>query len=303
MLAGTRLWPSLPQRDYLTPDMADPDDSRLTPPAGTPGSPMQVSAGAAALRCAPKADAEMVTQALHGETLRVFTEEGDFAQVQLDRDRYVGWVRTDALSAPVLKATHKVSAVRTYVYSEPDLKSAPRFIVSMGSVLPVTSQDGRFLRADRAGWVPVQHVTGIGNFEDDPAAVAERFLHAPYLWGGCESIGLDCTGLTRAAFHACGVTLPRDSDMQFAWSGAAIENWQAPGALRRGDLVFWKGHVGIMLDAETFLHANAHHMAVAKEPLASAIERIAKIYGEPIGARRIDLSALRGIEPDWLKPG
>lgn len=280
--------------------MPDFDDPRLTPPAGTSGSPMQVSAGIAALHSAPRADAEMVTQALHGETLRVFAEEGDFAQVQLDRDRYVGWTRTAALSAPVLMATHKVSAVRTYVYSEPNLKSAPRFPISLGSLLPVTSRDGSFLRAGRAGWVPVQHVSAIGDAEDDPAAVAERFLHAPYLWGGCESLGLDCTGLTRAAFHACGVTLPRDSDMQFAWSGAAIEDWQAPGALSRGDLVFWKGHVGIMLDAETFLHANAHHMAVAKEPLSGAIERIAKIYGEPTGARRTDVPAMRGVKPDWL---
>ncbi|RIJ16090.1 peptidoglycan endopeptidase [Henriciella mobilis] len=282
--------------------MPDYDDSRLTPPAGESGTPMQVSAGVAAVRAEARADAEMTTQALHGETLRVFHEERDFALVQLDRDRYVGWVLSEAISAPVLKATHKVSVVRTYVYSEPDLKSAPRFLVSMGSRLPVTGQEGKFVRVDRAGWVPVQHVSPIDVYEDDPAGVAERFLHTPYLWGGCESLGLDCTGLTRAAFLACGVILPRDSDMQFAWCGTAIDDWKMPGALKRGDLVFWKGHVGIMLDGETLLHDNAYHMAAEKEPLAGAVERIAKIYGEPIGARRIDVSAMRGVEPDWLKP-
>ena len=264
---------------------------------------MQVSAGVAAIRDAPQADAEMTTQALHGETLRVFEEQGGYALVQLDRDRYVGWALLEALSAPVLKRTHKVTAARTYAYSEPDLKSAPRLLVSMGSQLAVTGQEGKFVRVDRAGWLPVQHVAALSELQSDPASVAECFLHAPYLWGGCESLGLDCTGLTRAAFHACGVTLPRDSDMQFAWAGEPVQAWGSPGVLRRGDLVFWKGHVGIMLDSETLLHANAYHMAVAKEPLTGAVERIAKIYGEPIGARRIDVSAMQGREPDWLNPG
>ena len=283
--------------------MPDFDDKRLTQPAGGSPTPMQVSAGVAAVRAVPRDDGEMTTQALYGEAVNVFAEQGEFAHIQMPRDRYVGWVRMETLSAPVLEPTHKVSALRTYVYSEPDLKSAPHFIVSMGCRLSVTGQEGRFLKLGRGGWLPEQHATADDIFEHDPAGVAERFLHAPYLWGGCESLGLDCTGLTRAAFNACGVTLPRDSDMQFAWSGEAIEAWDEPGRLQRGDLVFWEGHVGIMLDAETFLHANAHHMAVAKEPLTGAIERIAKIYGEPIGARRIDVSSERGRVPDWLRQG
>ena len=280
--------------------MPDYDDKRLTPPADTDGQPMQVSAAVTPVRDAPRLDAEMATQALHGETLRVFREEGEFAFVQLDRDRYVGWALVEALSQPALDTTHKVTAVRTYAYSEPDLKSAPNCLVSQGSRLAVTGREGGFVKAERAGWVTEQHVASSDMLADDPAGIAEQFLHTPYLWGGCESLGLDCTGLTRAAFHACGVTLPRDSDMQFAWSGEAIEGWQEPGRLQRGDLVFWKGHVGIMLDADNFLHANAHHMAVAKEPLNNAIERIAKLYGEPIGARRIDVSLERGRVPDWL---
>ncbi len=114
-------------------------------------------------------------------------------------------------------------------------------------------------------------------------------------------MGIDCTGLVQQAFGACGVAVPRDSDMQGAWAGAAIGDWAVPGKLRRGDLVFWGGHVGIMLDSDTLLHANAHHMAVAAEPLAQAIERIAETYGEPIGARRIDLEMQTGRKPDWLK--
>ncbi len=281
--------------------MPEFNDKRLSPPQGLSGEPMQVGVGAVAVHDAPRADAEMVTQALHGETLSVFEREGGYAHVQLHRDRYVGWARIDALSAAIYETNHKVIALRTYAYSEPDLKSAPLFMVSLGSKLSVIGQEGRFLQLAGGGWLPEQHVAEAGIFEDDAASVAERFLHAPYLWGGCESLGLDCTGLTRAAYLACGVLLPRDSDMQFGWCGEAVEDWQAPDGLKRGDLVFWKGHVGIMLDSSTLLHANAWHMAVAAEPLSGAVQRIAKIYGEPIGARRIDISSLREVEPDWLK--
>jgi len=199
-----------------------------------------------------------------------------------------------------LKPTHRVSALRTYAYSEPDLKTAPHYLLSLGAQLVITHEQDGFLKDDRGGWITKKHVSLINDFEDDPAAVAERFVGTPYLWGGRESLGLDCSGLTTAAYGACGVLLPRDSDMQFAWCGVDIEDWAAPGALDRGDLVFWKGHVGIMTSAEHVIHANAHHMATAKETLSGAVKRIAKHYGEPIGARRIALS--KGRErPNWME--
>ena len=283
--------------------MPDFNDPRLSPPRDGRGLQMQVTASVASLRDAPVADAEMVTQALHGETVSLIREEGDFALVQLDRDRYVGWTRMAGLSDEVTMPTHRVSALRTYIYSKPHLKSAPHGLISMGSRLTVTGEENGFLRTSRGGWVTSGHAAPLDEAEDDPAAAAARFLHTPYLWGGCESLGLDCTGMTRAAFEACGVTLPRDSDMQFAWCGEAIADWTAPGALRRNDLVFWKGHVGIMLDAAVLLHANGYHMAVAQEPLSEAIPRIAKEYGEPTGARRIDILLERGRVPDWLADG
>ena len=260
---------------------------------------MQVTSGVAALRARPEADAIMTSQALQGEILNLHGEEGEFGFVQCTRDRYTGWALMESLSAPVLQTTHRISALRTYAFSEPDLKTAPHYMLSLGAELVVTDESGGYLKDNRGGWITKKHVTAVADFEDDPAAVAERFVGAPYLWGGRESLGLDCSGLTIAAYSACGVLLPRDSDMQFAWSGEPIPNWDQPGALKRGDLVFWRGHVGIMVDNELVIHANAHHMATAKEPLAGAIERIAKHYGEPIGARRIDLSTGRK-RPDWM---
>ena len=275
------------------------DDKRLTRPDGQP-TPYQVTAGMVAVRETPMPDGRLATQALHGEIVDVFREEGEFGLVQCRRDRYCGWVLMEALSAPVLPVTHKVSSLKTHCYVDPDLKSAPRFLLSLGARLSISGREGDWLHADRAGWVHARHVAPVEALEDDPASVAERFLQTPYLWGGRESLGLDCTGLTQQAFEAAGVILPRDSDMQFAWCGTDIPDWRAPNALRRGDLVFWKGHVGIMTDSERLLHANAWHMAVAVEPLESAITRIANYYAEPIGARRIDVSSERQRRPDWL---
>lgn len=280
------------------PDPTTDKRLSLADPSDTPVR-MQVSAGVAAIVNAPQLGATMTSQALHGETVWVHHEDGEFGLIQCERDRYTGWALMEALSAPALETTHRVSALRTYAHPEPDLKTPPHYLMSLGARVAGTDQDGGFLKDDRGGWVTMKHLTAADTFEDDPASVAERFVGTPYLWGGRESLGIDCSGLTVAAYGACGVLLPRDSDMQFAWAGDEISDWAAPGALRRGDLVFWKGHVGIMMDAETLVHSNAYHMATAKEPLAGAIERIAKHYGEPIGARRIDLNEGRK-RPFWM---
>lgn len=279
--------------------MPDFDDKRLRRPDGE-GQVFQVSAGAAAVRESPVDDGRLSTQLLFGEQVVVYQRREGACLVQCRRDRYVGWVAELALSGEVTAPTHRVSTLRTHAYANPDLKSAPTRILSLGARLSVLGQEGDWLQVQGAGWVHAKHAVPVNSFEADPASVAERFLHTPYLWGGRDSIGIDCTGLTQQAFEACGVLLPRDSDMQFAWCGTEISGWRALGALRRGDLIFWKGHVGIMMDATNLLHANAWHMAVEIEPLETAIERIANQYAEPIGARRLDVSSERGIQPAWL---
>ncbi|MEO1642959.1 MAG: NlpC/P60 family protein, partial [Pseudomonadota bacterium] len=261
-------------------------DPRLTLPPGGENLSMQVTAGVTALRKTPEPDGEMVSQALHGETVILHHEEGEFGLVQNQSDRYIGWALMEALSAPVLTPTHRIKVPRLHVYAEPSIRAAPHFVIGIGARLVSTGQrEGKYLKCDRAGWVREDLLTPIDHLEADPAGVAERYITTPYLWGGRDCLGLDCSGLIQVAFDGCGVACPRDSDMQFDWFGAPVEDWQAPGALQRNDLVFWKGHVGIMLDSDTLLHANANHMATAAEPLSEAITRIAKIYGEPIGAR------------------
>lgn len=277
------------------------NDTRLILPEGGARALMQVSAGVVSLRKAPTPDATQVSQALFGEILILHHEEGEFGFVQCVHDGYVGWALMAALSAPVLKPTHRVTSPRLHTYAEPNITAAPHFVIGVGAQLTATGErDGRYIKFERAGWIVDHLVAPVETHEADPAGIAERYLGTPYLWGGRDCLGLDCSGLTQIVFGACGVSAPRDSDMQFAWFGDPIEDWDQHGRLQRSDMIFWKGHVGLMLDAETLLHANGTFMTTIKEPLKPAIERIATEYGEPIGARRIDLDKLRGVSPDWI---
>ena len=279
------------------------DDQRLHLPEGGVEETMQVSAGVTALRANPHPDATQVSQLLFGETVTLHHEDGEFALVQCQHDGYVGWTLLEALSAPVLEPTHKVTAARLHSYADPKIMAAPHFVLGIGARLTATGkQDGRYIQFERAGWIVDHLVAPVDLIETDPASVAERFLGTPYLWGGRDCLGVDCSGLLQIAFDACGIAAPRDSDMQRDWLGAAIEDWQGPGMLKRNDLICWNGHIGIMLDAETLLHANGTFMSTIKEPLLPAIARIAREYGEPLGARRIDLDGLRGVKPAWLTP-
>jgi len=246
-------------------------------------TPMQVSAPVAGLRKAPSPDAEQEDQLLFGETFDVLFETDAFAFGQARRDRYVGYVPIEALSAPTLPPEHRVGALRTYAFAEPDIKSAIVGLYSLNALVTVQAREGRFVKGARTGWFVEHHLAPIGRFETDYVAIAERFLGAPYQWGGRESLGLDCSALVQQALYACGRACPRDTDMQRGFFPEIAE-----ADRRRGDLVFWKGHVAILLDPDTILHANAHHMAVAIEPLSEAIARIeAAGVGAPLDYRRV----------------
>ena len=237
---------------------------------------------AAGLLREPDAGAEQVDQLLCGEGFDVVDEQGGYAWGQARRDGYVGFVELSALKPADRTPNMKLSALRSYAFEAPSIKSRALGPYSLGSLLDIEEREGRFARAAGIGWFVEDHLAEIGVFETDPAAVALRYLGTPYLWGGRESLGLDCSGLTLQAFGACGIALPRDTDQQ-ALGGRAV----AQGELARGDLVFWKGHVAVMLDGETIVHANAHHMATATEPLSATRARyVAAGVGEPTAFRR-----------------
>lgn len=282
--------------------MPDLNDKRLARPEGT-AIAFQVSGIAADLLEAPDPAARIGTQALTGEILDTYREEKGFILARCRRDNYVGWVQPHLLSERIYPPTHKVVVRRTLGFSRPDLKSPVRAGVCFGSRLAATgAKQGPWIEFESVGWVYDRHVAALESIEADPAGVAERFLEMPYLWGGRGAQGIDCSGLVQQAFEACGVLLPRDSDMQAAWAGEEVTGWQVPGTLQRGDLVFWEGHVGILTRPDELLHANVFHMAVAREPLATAISRIRPVAGEVTAVRRINIEATRGVRPDWLRP-
>lgn len=238
-----------------------------------------------ALRAAPDPSLEIDTQALFGERAFVYDEHEGWAWVQLERDDYVGWTPAAALAEPGRPPTHRVEALRTFLYPVANMKRPPLAALTYGALLHVKAIEGDFALTPR-GAVWAGHLAPATATTPDFVAVAERFVGAPYLWGGRSSEGLDCSGLVQTALRAAGLPAPRDSDMLAAWAGEPIEWGEDLAGLRRGDLVFWRGHCGLMQDADRLLHANGHHMLTVSEPLVEARDRIRDKSFGPIAAIR-----------------
>jgi cell wall-associated NlpC family hydrolase len=239
----------------------------------------------APLRREPRPDAPLETEALKGERVTIYDANGEgWAWGQLAADGYVGWLPDNALAPAGAAPTHKVTALRTLAFPGPSIKLPPLEAPPLGARLAIARIEDRMAVTLSGAYVPAAHLAPLDRNETDFVAVAERFLGTPYLWGGKTVLGLDCSGLVQVALTACGVACPRDSDMQEAALGTAVS--VDPSTLKRGDLVFWKGHVAIVRDRGSLLHANAYHMAVAIEPIAEAAARIRNAGSEITSIRR-----------------
>ena len=283
-----------PRLNAFRPDLADARlQGKVTAARFVAGQVRGVVAASAPLKRTPASDAPLDTEVLRGETFTVFedTPEG-WSWGQLATDAYVGYVPTDALRANPPAPTHHISALRTFVYPGPDMKKPAVGALSFLAGVPLdreaTTRGTRYLGlAGGEGWVVASTVAPV---ETSPApdfvAVAERFVGSAYLWGGRTSLGLDCSALVQLALMAAGKSAPRDTDMQEQVLGRPLSGGLTPDT-RRGDLIFWKGHVAIVVDPDTIVHASGHHMAVVYERLAEAAGRIAHVGGAPTSIRRL----------------
>lgn len=258
---------------------ADVADARLA--AAAPGARLvegelrEVAVPILSLYREPRFDARLDTQGLMGERVRVFDVREGWAWLQLEADGYVGYAAEDDLGALQSTPTHRIAVPSTFMFPAPDIKSQPVVTLTMNAKVAVIGGDERFAHLANGRFVVARHLKPISESEADFVAVAEAYLHVPYLWGGKSVRGLDCSGLMQLSLEAAGRVAPRDSDMQEQQLGEALPKDDLNG-LKRGDLVFWAGHVGVMTDAEMLLHANGHFMQVTHEPLRTAVERIGR---------------------------
>ncbi|KAA2312512.1 peptidoglycan endopeptidase [Pseudooceanicola sediminis] len=243
------------------------------------GTPAQVVVPVADLCASPGGTRDR--QLLLGAQVTVYDTRDGWSFVEALQDGYTGYL-TEASLGPQTTATHVITARASHAYTAADLKTPDRAALSMGSALAVTGWHNGFAETD-LGFVPGQHVTPLGATLRDPVTLAEGLLGTPYLWGGNSAFGIDCSGLVQLPLQMLGHDCPGDSDMQASELGVPLEDG-AP--LKRGDLLFWRGHVAWVADPTRILHANAGSMSTAFEDLQGAIARIAAAGDGPITARR-----------------
>jgi cell wall-associated NlpC family hydrolase len=275
------------------PDLAEASlEGRVEAPRFVEGAPARVSVPVVALRPQPDLSRGIDTELLFGEEVVVFDRADGWCWVKAAGDGYVGYLPAEALSEGQAEPTHVVTVQRTFLYPEPELRKPHLGVLSMGSRVRIVGEaetrGNHYAVLESGTAVFARHVQPIGALDGmDHVEIAARFLETPYLWGGRSGFGIDCSGLVQLALHMAGSDVLRDTDMQAASIGEPFEPGPGLAGLRRGDLVFWKGHVAIMTGDRDMIHASGHTMTVAREGLAEAVERIGYLYGGPTGFRRL----------------
>lgn len=273
------------------PDLADERLSgKVEASRFTAGTLMQASASVVDLRSEPRPDSGPQTQIIFGDMVRVFEEQDGWSWAQAERDGYTGYVSSASLEKPGADATHMVIVPRTFIYPGSDLRFPHTKALSLGSRVRIVgsaeTRGTQYALLENGEALIAGHLASLDQHAPDYVAVAETLLHTPYLWGGTSGFGIDCSGIVQLSMWVSGRKVLRDSDMQQNTLGEIIEPGANYSNLKRGDLVFWKGHVAICASPDMLIHASGHTMTVTMEPLNDAIKRIAYLYDLPTLIRR-----------------
>ena len=220
---------------------------------------------------------KLSTQLLYGEECDIFDTKNGWSWIQSRRDNYVGYTPTINLTRKIYKPNSKVISLRTIIYTKPDIKSVTKGYLSFNSLVEVIKIKGKYSLIKNLGWCPSLDLVKIKSSKFNHIDLSKQYLDTPYLWGGRDSMGIDCSGLVQNLHQINNRPFPRDTDMQeiFVTNEVKFEK-----DLKAGDLVFWKGHVAMMIDNSNIIHANAFHMKTAIEPLSTAKKRILKSNGK-----------------------
>ncbi len=257
---------------------------RVDAPLYTEGQRLQIAVALVDLLRSPSGARDR--QLCLGETFTVIDRDQSHAFGFAAKDGYCGWL-PDAALADGPEPTHWIASPGSHLYPSPKASSKELAALPMLARLAVIGQVGTYAETAR-GYVPVSHLMPLGQDLSDPVTVAELFLHTPYLWGGNSRAGLDCSGLCQIAHHACGIAMPGDADLQES-VGCEVQmgvQSQSLAQFSRGDLLFWPGHVAIVVDDTRLIHANGHTMSVAYEGIAACIARIKATEGHPLRSHR-----------------
>ncbi|MGH1419960.1 MAG: NlpC/P60 family protein [Hyphomicrobiaceae bacterium] len=278
-----------PRRNLFRPDLAASVlEGRVNAREFVDGKPAQVQRASVPVRLRPEPLCGLETEVLFGDIVTVYEQKNGWSWVQLNRDHYVGYIPSETLSSQIVHATHRIKSIGTFVYPSPTIKTPPMAHLSINTQIGVADMNEEFCKLETGGFVVSRHVAPLDRFAKDYVEVAERFIGTPYLWGGRTRVGIDCSGLVQVALEAAGFKPPRDTDMQQNEVGSSVLVPDDLEGLRRGDLIFWKGHVGIMVDGIMMLHANGYHMSTVIETLPEAAARMARVAGPIIAIKRLE---------------
>lgn len=251
------------------------------------GHTAQAIRGTVSLRNTPSFDGRLETEILFGERFTIYEAKNGWVWGQCALDSYVGYARESEFATPATAPTHRVTAFKTALLHQPELKSAASDFLPLNAKVAVMGEEERYARIGDGLYVFAGHLAPLAHKESDWVKIAERFAGLPYLWGGKTADGVDCSGIIQLALEAGGIAASRDTDMMETSLGKSILATPDFAGLKRGDLIFWSDHMGVMLDATRLLHANATYMAVTIEPLAQAAARIARKEGAVRAIKRI----------------